>query len=421
VSAFDLRQWTEESNGKPYTIRIALHHGGTAAEFDAYAAMAKEVVKEQEAVYGELAPLDYDTYTFIADYLPWVFGDGMEHRNSTILTSTAPLATNALGNLGTLSHEFFHSWNVERIRPRSLEPFRYDQANMSGELWFAEGFTSYYDDLTIRRAGYTTDEQYLTGLSGLVNSVINGNGRRFFSPVEMSMQAPFVDAGVSNDPTNRLNTFISYYTWGAVLGLSLDLSIRAGYPGKSLDDFMRAMWVRHGRTERPYTLADLRNVLGGVTDRAFADDFFDRYIEGREVPDLRTLLVHAGAWLHRSSSDQATLGQAFIQFQDGVATLRSGTLIGSPWYEAGLDNGDVLITLDGSPVGSQEDLTRITERHRPGDTVDIAFEQRGERKTGRITFAEDERVAIVPFEGVGMPLTDAVRAFRAAWLTSKEK
>src|SRR6185295_4986926 len=94
-----------------------------------------------------------NTYTFIADYLPWASGDGMEHRNSTILTSTSSIRVNRRNLLDTIAHEFFHSWNVERIRPRSLEPFNLDDVNMSGELWFAEGFTNYYGPLILARTG----------------------------------------------------------------------------------------------------------------------------------------------------------------------------------------------------------------------------------------------------------------------------
>src|SRR5262245_62011796 len=118
LSAFDLVSWSERSGGRNYTIRLALHHTGTHDEAVRYADMAQRVVHEAEGVFGELAPYDFGTYTFIADYLPWANGDGMEHRNSTIISSSASLGSNAMGLLGTLSHEFFHSWNVERIRPR---------------------------------------------------------------------------------------------------------------------------------------------------------------------------------------------------------------------------------------------------------------------------------------------------------------
>jgi predicted metalloprotease with PDZ domain len=426
VSDFDLREWTEPTaDGRSPTIRIALHHQGTDAELDAYAGMAKKVVKEQEAVFGELPDFDYGTYTFIADYLPWVAGDGMEHRNSTILSSTTTLAANALGVLGTLSHEFFHAWNVERIRPDDLEPFAFDRANMTGTLWFAEGFTSYYDDLFIRRAGITNDTQYVSAISGLVNGVVNGNGRDFFSPIEMSMQAPFVDAGVSNDPTNRGNTFISYYNWGAAIGLGLDLTIRSRFPGKSLDDFMRAMWLRHGTAQenrapvRPYTLADLETVLGEVTDRAFAQDFFDRFIDGRDVPDYETLLAKAGVLVRPARREQATLGPANLQFADGRAVVRSYPLIGSSWYDAGISFGDEIISVDGAPLAGPQDLAALTQRHRPGDRVPVVFEQRGQQKSATLTFGEDERIELVTYESAGMAVTDEMRAFREAWLASK--
>ena len=109
-------------------------------------------------VFGELPDFDAGTYTFLADYLPSASGDGMEHRNSTVLTSTGSLdnASERRGLISTAAHELFHVWNVERIRPASLEPFDFEEANVSGELWLAEGFTSYYDALLVQRAGLGT-------------------------------------------------------------------------------------------------------------------------------------------------------------------------------------------------------------------------------------------------------------------------
>jgi predicted metalloprotease with PDZ domain len=130
ISDFDLRSWEIVSNGQRQTIRLAVHHDESSDHVDRYAEMTRRVVDEQIAVFGEPPTFDHGTYTFIACYTPWVAGDGMEHRNSTILTSTRPLSTGALQNLGTVSHEFFHVWNVERLRPRSLEPFDFEEASM---------------------------------------------------------------------------------------------------------------------------------------------------------------------------------------------------------------------------------------------------------------------------------------------------
>ncbi len=208
------------------TIRFALHGPNSSEDFDTYWQKVKEIVKQEKAVFGELPAFDYDTYTFIACYNPHVAGDGMEHRNSTILTDRETLDNGGMkGNIGTVSHEFFHAWNVERIRPADLEPFDFTAANMSGSLWFAEGFTSYYTNLILARAGVISEEDYVKSLNGTFNYVWNSPARQYFNPIEMSYQAPFVDAATSVDPVNRENTFISYYSYGSVLGLALDLSL----------------------------------------------------------------------------------------------------------------------------------------------------------------------------------------------------
>ena len=135
LSAFSLRTWNvPKGPGQEgtYEIRLAIHHTGTEAEVDDYAGMVQKVVEQQIAVFGEPPAFDGGTYTFIADYLPWASGDGMEHRNSTILTSSSSLERNAIGLLGTVSHEFIHVWNVERIRPAMLEPFDFEVSQHVG-------------------------------------------------------------------------------------------------------------------------------------------------------------------------------------------------------------------------------------------------------------------------------------------------
>lgn len=192
-----------EFNIDGQTIKLALHDPCTEEEASTYFEKVKKVVLTEKEVFGELPTFDYGSYTFIACYVPNASGDGMEHRNSTILTSTRTLSNGGMDrNIGTVSHEFFHSWNVERIRPKSLEPFNFEEANMSGELWFAEGFTSYYTNLILCRAGLITPEKYVEGLTGTFNYVWNSPARQFFNPIEMSYQAPFVDAATSVDPVN---------------------------------------------------------------------------------------------------------------------------------------------------------------------------------------------------------------------------
>ncbi|HEX2092901.1 MAG TPA: PDZ domain-containing protein [Longimicrobiaceae bacterium] len=430
LSAHDLRSWQVSSSGKTYTIRLAVHHAGTPAQLDTFADMARRVVAEEIAAMGEAPDFDYGTYTFLADYLPQVAGDGMEHRNSTVVTSTRPLATpvGRLGNLGTISHEFFHAWNVERIRPRSLEPFDFEEANLSGELWFAEGFTQYYTPLFIRRAGITGIDQYARSLSGTINEVVLSPGRQLFSAVEMSMQAPFVDAAVSIDRNNRGNTFVSYYTWGAGIGLGLELALRSRSPALTLDDYMRAVWRDFGRAQdpatrspqRPYTVADLRNTLATLTgDRAFAEDFFRRYVEGHEAPDYGRLLAPAGLLLRRAQPGRPWIGETVIRFDTAGAIVAAYPLAGSPLYRAGLTRGDRILSVDGRPVSTTAELEAVLGARRPGDTVLIGFEQRGERRTASLAVAESPVLEVVTYEAAGRPVTAAMRAFRESWLGSR--
>ncbi|HMN08284.1 MAG TPA: PDZ domain-containing protein [Gemmatimonadaceae bacterium] len=415
--------WPVRANGRTYSMRIALHHLGTADEEARYVDATKKIVEQAAAVFGTLPDFDGGTYTFLSTYLPWAAGDGMEHRNSTSLTSTGSLATSMSGLLGTVSHEFFHAWNVERIRPRSLEPFSFEHANMSGELWLAEGFTSYYGPLVLRRAAILDDAQLAVQMAGAVNLVLNAPGRRFFSAVDMSRQAPFTDAAVSIDPQNKGNTFISYYPFGQAIALALDLTLRGR--GKTLDDFMREMWQAHGAQRnyapvRPYTIADARAALARVTgDAAFARDFFARYIEGREAPPYADLLRQAGFLLRPARPNAAWAGDVAVRFEKGAAVVLAPTPIGSPLYAAGVDRNDRITALDGRALNDGDDFDGVLASHKPGDVVPITYESRGTTVTTTLTLAANPRIEIVPFEAAGEPMSAPMRAFRTAWLGAR--
>src|SRR5206468_9891272 len=267
-------------------------------------------------------------YTFLADYLPYASGDGMEHRNSTVITSAGSIAGARTELLDTVAHEFFHGGNVERIRPRGLEPFDFDRANMSGELWLAEGFTQYYGSLMMRRAGLVSVDEAARDFGGLVESVTQGAGRQVRSAVEMSRMAPFIDGGKPVDRVNWPNTVISYYPFGGAIALALDLTLRDRSDGHvSLDDYMRALWrafgkpaaTRPGYVDRPYSIADAQAALGDVCgDRDFARDFFSRFVDGREIADYARLLARAGFVLRKRAAGRAWLGDLQIDLRHGA-------------------------------------------------------------------------------------------------------
>jgi len=328
-----------------------------------------------------------------------------------------------------VAHEFFHAWNVERIRPRSLEPFDFEHANMSSELWLAEGFTSYYGNLILERTGLANLQRLLENLGNYVNAVSNSPGVAFRSAVDMSRLAPFVDAAQSVDRTYWNNTFLSYYTYGAALALGLDLELRGRTDGKvTLDDFMRGMWERFGKPggpqpaiiAHPYDVDDARDVLGKVSgDPTFANEFFARHVTGTEVIDYAPLLLRAGLLLHRTAPGGAYLGIRF-QERQGLLYIAAPTLFGSPAYAAGLDQDDVVVSIDGTRLNTTARLTSLLRKHAPGDTVTVRYRHRdGSEGETPLTLAENPGLEIVPLESTGATLTTAQQAFRKAWLGSR--
>jgi len=417
LSPFSLREWAvTNTNQQPLTMRLSVHHDGTEADVDEYTDMVKKVVLEARNVFGEWPAYDYGAYTFIQDIFPGNDGDGMEHRNSTIISDAASIKGNKKDLLGTVSHEFFHCWNVERIRPKTLEPFNFEHANMSGELWFAEGFTNYYGELILRRAGFYDNEQYARSLTGQLNYVLNSPGTYRYSPYEMSQQAPFVDAAVYVDPVNFINTYTSYYPYGCVVGLALDLTLRTRFKNLTLDDYMRAVWQVHGKTEKPYTMTDLQSILGQVTkDTAFAGTFFRKHITGHELADYKALLGKAGMLLRKAQSGQAYLGRN-LAFDKGQLVVKTGTQIGTPLYDAGLAKGDVIVSVGTTALKDEQALTDLLKKHKPGDTLLIQFTHRGVTKTATVTLIENPQWEIVPYEKAGMKVSKEAQALRGGWL-----
>ena len=412
ISNHAIRSFKVVDNSKEQIVKFVLHHQGTDVELDEYFEGVKKVVLQQKAVYGALPTFDFGEYTFLACYMPNASGDGMEHRNSTILTSTRSLANGGMQrNMGTVSHEFFHAWNVERIRPKSLEPFDYTATNMSGELWFAEGFTSYYTNLILCRAGLLSKEDYIKRLSGGLNYVWNSPAREYFNPIEMSYQAPFVDAARSVDPVNRENTFISYYTYGSVLGLALDLSLRNLEGGKNLDAFMKQVWQTYGKLEIPYTVRDLQDALASYAGAEFANNFFKKYIFDSQMPDYRTLFESVGVTFEQTKLAEASLGVRL----NANFKLVSNPFKGGAAYKAGLENGDELISVNGIAIASETKTSDFLLQFKPNQTVTIVFRRFGKQKETQLTFDANPSYSTSLLEKV----KKKIEKKRRAWLEAK--
>ena len=425
-----IRQWPiSNPDGKTFTMRIALESGATEAQADELAEKIKKMVEESKAVFGEFPTYDYGTYTFIAGANPYVFGDGMEHRNSTMIT-TPMGAFNVDRLLGVFAHEYFHNWNVKRIRPKSLEPFNFEKSNMSYELWCAEGFTQYYGELILVRAGLHNSTNFLNTAGGLINAKQNTPGAIFYSPVEASEHAVFVDAAVSIDKNNYGNMFTSYYTYGAAIALALDLELQTRY-GKTIDAFMQAMWKRFGKTEIPYTIPLMQETLAGISNAKFAADFFGKYINGHEAIDYAGLFAKAGYDIKNPNKGKPSLGifnggfggrgLAAPTTDQNKLVIDRNTTRGTAAYEAGLDINDEVTKLDDTEVKNTTDVTNFLKQKKPGDMVVVTYKHRGEEKKTNLSLKEQTGVSLVPFEQSGKTVTDDMKKIRDSWFSTHTK
>jgi predicted metalloprotease with PDZ domain len=241
----------------------------------------------------------FSRYTFILHFPHESGGGGMEHRNGTAITVRAGELRAHWENFeDTAAHEFFHLWNVKRIRPQSLEPIDYVQGNDTRDLWFCEGVTSTYAELSLLRAGMITREAFYARLGAAIATLESRPARFFQSAEESGLEAWFE----KYDDYLRPERSISYYNKGELLGFLLDLALRhATRNGASLDDLMRRLNEDFGRSGRYYTEQDLQREIALVVP-AFSglDAFFNDYVRGTRELDYATFLGYAGLELEKT-------------------------------------------------------------------------------------------------------------------------
>jgi predicted metalloprotease with PDZ domain len=433
LSNYKVNSWEVDNNGKKEKINLTIHSDDDQATVDNFAKQVQRMVLEEKAVFGELPVYDYGEYTFIDDTYPTNSGDGMEHRNSTCIVHPVPkVAGLETRLLSTYSHEYFHSWNVKRIRPKSLELFNFEHANMSSELWFAEGFTQYYGEMLLVRSGFQTVDDYTQTIAGLVNEIQNTPGAAKYPATQMSRYSVYADAGVSIDPNNQANMFTSYYTYGGAIALALDLRLRSEF-NLTLDDYMKTVWLDRGKVMKPYTIPDLQSDLAKVTKHPkFAGDFFNKYIYGIEKNNYEALLAKAGlllrkeapgkAWAGLSSARQGRgrSGQARTSIDEGLP-IQSNTVIGTPVYKAGLDAGDIILKADGKEVKDVQTFNDIVAAKKIGDKITVNYKNRTGAHETTIVLEESPFLEVVTYEKSGKELTKEQSDFRNNWLSTKVK
>ena len=339
---------------------------------------------------------------------------GLEHRNSTALicgrrdlprTGEARASDGYTTLLGLISHEYFHTWNVKRLRPAEFFRYDYSQENYTQLLWFFEGFTSYYDDLLLRRAGLIDDATYLKLLGKATNQVLQTPGRS----VQTVAQASF-DAWVKyyRQDENTPNATVSYYTKGSLVALCLDLSLRRD--GRStLDDVMRALWQRS--QGGPMAEADLRAVLRELGGRSF-DDELAQWVHGTAELPLADLLAAHGVQLQ---ADAPQLAQRLgLRVAENHSVQIKTVLRGSPAEQAGLSAGDEWLGVEvqgqGWRIGRLDDVTFYAGAET---TVTALVARDGRLHRLALTLPRAEAAPAVP-DTVRLSVTDA--AVLARWL-----
>lgn len=376
----------------------------------------KIVETSVELMGGEIP---YRDYTFIL-HLRSNTGGGLEHLNSTALgfrRFNFKPESGYRGFLSLVAHEFFHLWNVKRIRPDALGPFDYTKENYTKLLWVAEGITSYYENIILRRAGLITEKEYLDANARAFQTLQQIPGRKVMSAEEASF-----DTWIKyyRQDENSVNSQVDYYDKGAILGLLLDLEIRKlSKNAKSLDDVMRHLYTEFYKKDRNYTPADFQRVSEQMAG-ASLEEFFARYVRGRDELDYNRGLIAAGLRLDMSgatgtakAAETAYLGADLAQEADRLMVTR--VYVGSPAYEQGLNSGDQIVALDNMRVTKEFFDARMAEK-RPGQLANLTIFRFDDLSSLPIKLgsSSDAIYRIVPAENP----TDEQKRVYQSWLSA---
>ena len=273
---------------------------------------------------------------------------GLEHTNSSTLSVNRWTYSGAdyLGFLNLVAHEYFHLWNVKRIRPIELGPFNYDQEVYTSLLWVMEGFTSYYDELMMRRTGYYSQAEYLTKLQSLINYAEGSVGSRV-QPVAHASFDAWIKSYRPNE--NSANTTMSYYSRGAVIASVFDAMIINKYNGsKCLDHFMQHLYkTYYEKLNRGFTVAEFKNELAIFTGQDM-NVFFKKYIDGTEIIPFADYFSKVGVTVKQNALTRASFG-ASVQNSGGKVIIKS-IRANSAAEDAGLSVNDEVIGCNGYRV-----------------------------------------------------------------------
>jgi predicted metalloprotease with PDZ domain len=413
---------TFKAHGVPHDIVIAGRVVGL--DMPRLCADLKRICEAQIALFepkSKKAPVD--RYVFMTQAVSDGYG-GLEHRASTALICNRgdlpvegrPQTSEGYRTyLGLCSHEYFHTWNVKRIKPAAFAPYDLTRENYTSLLWLFEGFTSYYDDLVLVRSGLISQDEYFTMLGKVVGGVMRGSGRLKQTVAESSF-----DAWVKyyRQDENAPNAIVSYYTKGSLVALAFDLTIRAQTSNrKSLDDVMRLLWQRFGRDfYRGKPVGVTEDEVEALFEEATGADLgalFDHAVRSTRDLPLDTLLEPFGITL-APEPDRNARPSLGARVRGGADCTLAAVHDGSAAQKAGLSAGDVLVAIDGLRV-TGANLDALLSRYLPGAKVEVHAFRRDELRTVQLKLDGPEVVRYI------LSVTDkraATRNWRERWLAA---
>ena len=324
----------------------------------------RDITKYEVHLMGGAPFTEYAFFFHFGPY-PEVGGGGMEHSNCTAISADIPAQLPSYS-----AHEFFHAWNVKRIRPQTLEPVDYTKEMYTRALWFAEGVTSTYGDYTLERSGLWTKDQFYANLSGEIGELDSRPAHRWQSVEEASLNAWLEGYDEYRLPERS----ISYYNKGEIVGDMLDLAIRDATDNhKSLDDVLRRMYEVYAKQGRFYDDSQGVEAIAEEVAGVKFDDFFRRYVAGTDEIPYTKFFSAAGLELKAERRAAPELGFWPTGHGPGAQVLVSQVVPGSAAEAAGLKAGDALITLNGQPLPRY--LPAWLRQHDPGETVTLRVQR----------------------------------------------
>ncbi|WP_414564931.1 MULTISPECIES: M61 family metallopeptidase [unclassified Anabaena] len=361
--------------GKPHELAI---WGQGNLQSQRIIADIQKVIQVEAQMFGGLP---YERYIFLLHLFAQAYG-GLEHKNccSLIYQRFGFRSQDKYERFVQLvAHEFFHLWNVKRIRPKGLEVFDYEQENYTPSLWFCEGTTSYYDLLIPLRAGIYDAKSYLNHLSKEITRFLTTPGRKVQPLSESSFDAWIK---LYRPDTNSNNSQMSYYLKGEMVSLLLDLLIRARHGNqRSLDDVMRQMWWKFGQAEIGYTPEQLQEVMESVAGVDLGN-FCDRYLDSTDELPFNQYLEPFGLQLLAEREEEPYMGIR-AKTENGREVIKS-VEAGSPAQLAGIDAGDELLAIEGIRLTAHQLSDRLKD-YQPNDTIQVTVFHQDELRTYSVT------------------------------------